>query len=273
MTATDRWTDGDAYERWIGRWSRPVGAEFVAWLRMPGDRRWLDLGCGTGALTEILLAAVSPASIVGVDPSVRFVAHARVHVQDPRATFIEGTADAIPLASDSVDVAVAGLMLNFVPDLPAALAELRRVVVPGGTIAAYVWDYAGRMEMIRCFFDAAIELDPAAIAADEGSRFSICAPEPLRAAFAAAGFGASEVRAIEVPTVFRDFDDYWAPFLGGIGPAPGYAMQLTEEHRAALRERLRATLPTEPDGSIHLVARAWAVRGTTDGPIVAVPAS
>jgi ubiquinone/menaquinone biosynthesis C-methylase UbiE len=264
VTATDRWTDGDAYERWIGRWSRYVGAEFVAWLGVPGDRRWLDLGCGTGALTETLLAAVAPASVVGVDPSARFVAHARAHVPDPRATFVEGTAGAIPVASDSVDAAVAGLVLNFVPDLPAGLAELRRVVVPGGTIAAYVWDYAGRMEMIRRFFDAAIELDPAAITADEGSRFSICAPEPLRAAFAAAGFAAIELHAIEVSTVFRDFDDYWTPILAGIGPAPGYAMRLTEERRAALRERLRSTLPTEPDGSIHLVARAWAIRGTTD---------
>jgi SAM-dependent methyltransferase len=267
MTATDHWTDGDAYERWIGRWSRPVAAEFVAWLQMPGDRRWLDLGCGTGALTETLLGAVAPASVVGVDPSAWFVAHARARIPDPRAAFVEGAADAIPLASGSVDAAVAGLVLNFIPDLAAGLAELRRVVVPGGTIAAYVWDYAGRMELIRRFFDAAIELDPAAVAADEGSRFPICAPEPLRSAFAAAGLRDVEVRPIDVPTVFRNFDDYWAPLLSGIAPAPAYAMQLTEERRSALRERLRATLPTEPDGSIHLVARAWAVRGRTDGPV------
>src|SRR5206468_10985142 len=126
----------------IGRWSRPVGAEFVAWLPIPGDRRWLDLGCGTGALTETLLAAVDPASVVGVDPSARFVAHARARVADPRASFVEGAAEAIPLASGSVDAAVAGLVLNFMTDLPAGLAELRRVVAGGGTIAAYVWDYA-----------------------------------------------------------------------------------------------------------------------------------
>jgi trans-aconitate methyltransferase len=266
MTATDHWTDGDAYERWIGRWSRPVAAEFVAWLRMPGDRRWLDLGCGTGALTETLLAAVAPASVVGVDPSAWFVAHARARIPDPRAAFVEGAADAIPLASGSVDAAVAGLVLNFIPDLAAGLAELRRVVVPGGTIAAYVWDYAGRMELIRRFFDAAIELDPAAVAADEGLRFSICAPGPLGAAFENAGLAEVEVRPIEIPTVFTSFDDYWTPFLSGTAPAPGYAMSLSEAERGRLRERLRATLPTEDDGSIHLVARAWAVRGTTDGP-------
>jgi hypothetical protein len=128
-------------------------------------------------------------------------------------------------------------------------------------IAGYVWDYADRMEIIRRFFDAAIELDPAAVAADEGLRFSICAPAPLRAAFEDAGLEEVEVRPIEVPTVFTGFDDYWTPFLSGTAPAPAYAMRLSEAERVRLRERLRATLPTEADGSIHLVARAWAVRG------------
>ena len=261
MTSTDRWAGGDDYERWIGRWSRPVGAEFVAWLGVPTGRRWLDLGCGTGALTETILANAVPATVVGVDPSASFITHARARVPDPRASFVEGSADAIPLVSGSVDVAVAGLVLNFIPDLDAGLAELRRAVVPGGTIAGYVWDYAGRMELIRMLFDAAIALDPAASVHDEGVRFPICAPEPLRAAFAAARFDAVDVRSIEVPTTFTSFDDYWTPFLSGIGPAAGYVMHLSEAHRVRLRERLRATLPTEPDGSIHLVARAWAVRG------------
>jgi len=265
MTATGLWADGDAYERWIGRWSRPVGVEFLAWLGEPAGRRWLDLGSGTGVLTETILATAGPASVVGVDPSASFVAHARTRVRDPRASFVEGAAGAIPLGSGSVETAVAGLVLNFVPDLAAGLAELRRVVVPGGTIAGYVWDYAGRMEIIRRFFDAAIELDPAAVSADEGLRFQICEPGPLRAAFEDAGLAEVEVRPIEVPTVFTSFDDYWTPFLSDIAPAPGYAMRLSEAARGRLRERLRATLPTEADGSIHLVARAWAARGTSDG--------
>ena len=260
MTPADLWEGGDAYERWVGRWSRLVGAEFLAWLHVPRDRLWLDLGCGTGALTETVLATAAPASIIGVDPSDSFVAHARSRVQNPRASFVQGAADAIPLASDSVEAAVAGLVLNFIPDLDAGLAELRRVVVSGGTIAGYVWDYAGRMQLIRRFFDAAIELDPAAVEADEGSRFPICAPAPLRAAFEGAGLHAIDVRPIETPTVFTDFDDYWTPFLSGIGPAAGYAMRLSETDRGRLRERLRATLPTGEDGSIHLVARAWSVR-------------
>ena len=270
MTATGLWTDGDAYERWIGRWSRPVGVEFLTWLGVPDGRRWLDLGSGTGALTETILATAAPTSVVGVEPSGAFVAHARTRVLDPRASFVEGAAGALPLGPGSVDVAVAGLVLNFIPDLAAGLADLRRVVVPGGTIAGYVWDYAGRMEIIRRFFDAAIELDPAAAAADEALRFPICAPGPLGAAFEDAGLADVEVRPIEIPTIFTSFDDYWTPFLTAIAPAPAFAMRLSEPERARLRERLRSTLPTEPDGSIHLVARAWAVRARTSGPATPV---
>lgn len=266
MTTAGLWADGDAYERWIGRWSRPVGVEFLAWLDQADGRRWLDLGSGTGALTETILATAAPVYVVGVEPSAPFVAHARDRVRDPRASFVEGAAGALPLDAGSVDVAVAGLVLNFVPDLAAGLADLRRVVVPGGTIAGYVWDYAGRMEIIRRFFDAAIELDPAAAAADEALRFPICAPGPLRAAFEDAGLLEVEVRAIEVPTTFSSFDDYWTPFLSGIAPAPRFAMGLSEVERSRLRDRLRSTLPTEDDGSIHLVARAWAVRGTSAAP-------
>ena len=137
-----------------------------------------------------------------------------------------------------------------------------RVVRPGGIVAAYVWDYAGRMELMRYFWDAAVELDPAAGALDEGLRFPLCQPAPLAELFEGAGLQRVEGREIEVPTRFKDFDDYWSPFLGGQGPAPGYAMSLDEPRRAALRELIRSRLPIAADGSISLVARAFAVRGT-----------
>ena len=261
MTTTDRWTGGDDYERWIGRWSRPIGAAFVDWLGVAPGRRWLDVGCGTGALSEVILERADPARVIGIDPSDSFVEHARRHVVDPRVTFVVGSADALALGDGSADAIVAGLVLNFVPDLGAALAEMGRVAADGASVGGYVWDYAGRMELIRRFFDAAVSLDPAAASVDEGGRFPLCAPEPLRAAFVEAGFGTVEVRSIEVPTVFADFDDYWAPFLTGVGPAPGYAASLGLDRRSALRERLRSTLPVDRDGRIHLVARAWAVRG------------
>jgi hypothetical protein len=136
------------------------------------------------------------------------------------------------------------------------------VVRPRGTVALYVWDYAGEMQLMRRFWAAAAALDPNAKELDEGIRFPICRPEPLAALFREAGLAAVATRPIDVPTDFTDFDDYWSPFLGGQGPAPGYCMGLPEERRTALRERLRATLPAAADGRIALIARAWAVRGT-----------
>ena len=258
----DRWSGGDAYERYVGRWSRQVAPIFVDWLAVAPGRRWLDVGSGTGALSATVLERAEPASVIGIDPSADFVEHARRGVADPRASFAVGNAQALPLGAASVDVVVAGLVLNFVPDTAAGLAEMVRVAAPGGIVAAYVWDYADGMQLMRHFFDAAVALDPAAAAEDEGARFPICAPGPLERAFVDAGLDRVEVRAIEIPTVFANFDDYWTPFLSGVGAAPAFAVRMEEAQRDAIRDRLRATLPTEPDGSIHLSARAWAARGT-----------
>jgi hypothetical protein len=142
---------------------------------------------------------------------------------------------------------------------------MRRVARPGATLAAYVWDYAGKMELMRYFWDAAAALDPKALALDEGRRFPLCQPGELARLFSEAGLTAVETTALDVPTRFRDFNDYWRPFLGGQGPAPGYAMSLAEDQRNALRDRISAALPHTADGSIDLIARAWAVRGIVSG--------
>jgi SAM-dependent methyltransferase len=260
------WASGDAYEPYVGRWSRLVAREFVDWLALPSALRWLDVGCGTGALTQVLLQTTAPSEVVGVDQSEAFVAYAASRVADSRARFRVADAQALPFAGSEFDVAVSGLVLNFIPSPARALGELRRAVRHDGTVAVYVWDYAGGMQLIRRFWDTAIALDPAAAELDEGRRFPICAPAQLAALFQRAGLEDVDGREIDVPTVFRDFDDYWSPFLGGQGPAPGYAMSLPEERRAALRERLRADLPAGPDGSIRLGARAWAVRGVRGEP-------
>jgi SAM-dependent methyltransferase len=256
------WSAGDAYERYVGRWSRLVAREFLDWLDCPSDARWLDVGCGTGNLTAAITSQCSPREVVGVDPSDGFLSHARSQVHDPRVQFKQGSAQDLPLGDGEFDVAIAGLVLNFVPDPSMGVGEMRRVVRPGGTVAAYVWDYAHGMEMMRRFWDAAASLDTVAAAMDESLRFAICQPEPLEALFREAGLQDVEVRAIDVPTVFRDFDDYWTPFLGTFAPAPAYVMSLDADRREALRQRLQETLPTEPDGSIRLTARAWALRGT-----------
>ncbi|MCB2043334.1 MAG: methyltransferase domain-containing protein [Rhodoferax sp.] len=258
---SDTWESGDPYEQYVGRWSRRVAPLFLDWLAVAPGRRWLDLGCGTGALSAAVLDHAAPSSVHGVEPSDGFRATAQRNLGD-RVQLHAGDALSIPLSDASVDVVVSSLVLNFVPDPRAALAEMARVTGVGGTLAAYVWDYAGRMELMRHFWDAAIAQDPAATALDEGMRFPLCRADALEALFANAGLRQVLVAPIDISTPFVDFDDYWQPFLGGQGPAPAYAMSLAPADRSALREAIRARLPTSSDGRIGLVARAWAVRGT-----------
>jgi SAM-dependent methyltransferase len=255
------WASGAAYEPYVGRWSRLVARELLAWLDVPAGSRWLDVGCGTGALSETIVRVARPSSVTGIDASEGYVAYARERLRDGRVHFRTGDAQSLPFESASFDATLAALVLNFLPEPGRGLAEMVRVTRPGGVVAAYVWDYAGEMQLMRHFWDAAAALDPAAVDLDEGRRFPLCRPAPLEQFFTEAGLADVEVRAIDVPTVFRDFDEYWSPFLGGQGPAPGYATSLTDERRAELRERIRSDLPVSEDGSIHLIARAWAARG------------
>ena len=218
------------------------------------------MGCGTGALCAAIADRCAPASVAGVEPSEGFLKTAKENLAELVAIH-QGSATAIPLDDASVDVVVSGLVLNFVPDQRAALAEMARVTSKGGTIAAYVWDYAGKMELMRFFWDSAVELNPDAASLDEGVRFPLCRPEALVKLFADAGLKTVEVKPIDVPTRFGNFDDYWQPFLGGQGPAPAYAMSLDETTRARLRDRIRERIPTTANGTFSLTARAWAARG------------
>jgi SAM-dependent methyltransferase len=258
---SDTWERGGRYEQYVGRWSRRVAPLFLSWLSIPPARRWLDVGCGTGALCAAVVDRCAASSVVGVEPSEGFLKTATENLGG-QAELRQGSATTIPLDDASVDVVVSGLVLNFIPDQRAALAEMKRVAVKGGTIAAYVWDYAGRMELMRFFWDVAVELDAGAARMDEGIRFPVCRPQALEQLFADAGLIGVEVKPIDIPTPFRNFDDYWQPFLGGQGPAPAYAMSLDETARTRLRDRMRERIPVMADGSISLTARAWAIRGT-----------
>ena len=258
---SDTWERGSPYEQYVGRWSRRVTPLFLSWLSIPAGRRWLDVGCGTGALCAAIVDRCSPSLVAGVEPSEGFLKTAKENLAG-RAVLHQGSATAIPLGDASVNVVVSGLVLNFVPDQRAALVEMVRVTSKEGTIAAYVWDYAGKMELMRFFWDAAVELDPDAAKMDEGVRFPLCRPEALEKLFAGAGLEGVEVKPIDIPTPFVNFDDYWQPFLGGQGPAPAYAMSLDETARARLRDRIRERMPIMANGSISLTARAWAIRAT-----------
>jgi SAM-dependent methyltransferase len=258
----DVFDQAEGYERYVGRWSRLLTPSFVRWLAVPLQGSWLDVGSGTGSLTEAILADAYPKSVIGIDPSSSFVAKASEAVRDPRASFRVGNAMGLEFANASFDAAAAALVLNFVPDPNVATAEMKRVVKPGGRVGACVWDYGGGMRMMRVFWDTAVELDPAAAELDEGHRFPITRPDALRACYLAAGLQQVDVFPIEIEMVFKDFGDYWQPFLGGQGPAGAYAVSLIPEKRDELATAIREKLPAEADGTIHMTARAWAARGT-----------
>jgi len=261
LDMSDVWNDGSGYESYVGRWSRGIAREFLHWLSVPPRAAWLDFGCGTGALSQAILADRSPRLVVGCDRSPGYVAFARQQTLDERAEFVVTELPDLPRIADGFDAAVAGLVLNFLPTPAEGVAAMMARVRRGGTVAAYVWDYAQGTQFMRILWDTAIALDAAARGLDEGARFPLCRADSLRELFQGAGLRDVVVQPIEVPTVFRDFDDYWTPFLSGQGPAPGYVMSLSLEQRTQLQDTIRQRLPTSSNGTIALRARAWAVKG------------
>lgn len=256
----DVWQAGPAYERYMGRWSRKVAERFTALAGHADGLLWLDVGCGTGALSAVLTARCRPALVLGCDRSAELVATARETAHGP-VRFVVADARALPVADGAWDVAVSGLALNFLPEPAEGVAEMARAVRAGGQVSAYVWDYAEGMELLRRFWDAVTVTDPAAAELDEGRRFPMCRPDPLHALWTGAGLEDVRVTPIVVRTVFTDLADLWSPFLSGQGPAAGYVADLPPERRDRLRDTLSETLPRDPDGSIELTARAWAVTG------------
>ena len=257
----DKWVAGDAYEAYMGRWSRPLARAFVEWLHPKPAAHWLEVGCGTGALASAICDLCEPASVVACDPSEPFIEHARKNLSDGRASFVVAGAEALPRRDGGFDAVVSGLVLNFLPDPGEALASVRERLRPGGTVASYVWDYAEGMEFLRFFWEEAVASDPRAAAHDEGRRFPLCRTPALASLFRAIGLAQVETAPLEIPTDFVTFEDYWTPFLRGTGPAPSYVAALDPPSRELLRERLRRRLHPGRDGRIRLRARAWAVRG------------
>jgi ubiquinone/menaquinone biosynthesis C-methylase UbiE len=260
----DAWQAGDNYDLYMGRWSRQIAPAFLDLLPVEKGLDWLEVGCGTGALTAAILARWDPADLVCIDPSEGFLQRARENVPDSRARFQAGDAQAIAIPSDSRDVTVSALVINFVPDRQKALAEMKRATRPGGTVGFYVWDYpGGGLGFLRAFWKAATALDPNARDLTEDRRFPFCTPEALVELAESAGLSSVACTPIEAPAVFRDFDDFWLPFTLGAGPAPGYCVSLEPEARQRLEDKLRADLPIREDGSMHLTTRAWAITATS----------
>ncbi|WP_166267224.1 class I SAM-dependent methyltransferase [Marinobacter caseinilyticus] len=253
----DAWESGDPYEYFMGRWSRLVAQSFIDGLPPSSGLTWLDVGCGTGALSQAIFQKREPSGVIAIDQSKAFVASTQERL-GAQAQCRVGNALELPLTDHSVDCAVSGLVLNFIPNPEKALREMRRVTRPGGTVATYIWDYPGKMEFLKYFWDAVVYLDSAASDLHESTRFSDSTDAGLKTLFRKAGLAQATVEAIEIDTIFESFDDFWQPFLGGQGPAPTYVLSLDAPERNELRARLKERLPIQANGQIPLVARAWA---------------
>lgn len=255
----DSWDSGNPYEHFMGRWSNIVAEKFLKWLSPENGLSWLDVGCGSGALSESIINGYSPKSVIAVDQSEGFIQTAQKRLGSNAICKI-GDALNLPVEDNTIDVTVSGLVLNFLSDTNSALSEMKRVTVNGGTVAIYVWDYAGKMEFLQTFWKVA-ELRNDISALNEAKRFSQCNIESLQNIFTETGFNQIITNIIEISTHFADFDDYWNPFLGGQGPAPSYLKSLNENEREHLRNMIYEQLPIKSDGSIPLSARALVIKG------------
>jgi SAM-dependent methyltransferase len=252
----------DAYERFMGRWSRLLAPNLVTIAGVRDGETILDVGSGTGALTVAAAAAAPSSRIVGIDVTEPYVAYARARHSRPLIAFEVGDAQTLRFATSAFDRTLSLLVVNFIPDPARALDEMIRVTKPGGTVTAAVWDYGHGMEMLRAFWDEAVALTPAHATKDERN-LQLCRRGDLAALWRGQGLQDVVEDALTIETRFASFDDFWKPFLEQQGPAGAYAASLSVEDREALRLRLRGRLlGAGPDKAIVMPARAWAVRGT-----------
>ena len=257
----DIFAESDAYERFMGRWSRRLAPLLVKFASIDAADSVLDVGSGTGALAFAAAEAVPSVQLTGVDPSSAFVSHAQARRPSDRLRFVVGDARALEVPDATFDKTLSLLAMNFIPDPAKALREMIRATRPGGIVAVAVWDYGEGMQMLRVFWDEAVALDPGIASRDE-RHMPLCRPGELGAFWRAHGLQEVDEQPMAIELAFTSFDDYWSPFLGGQGPAGACVASLPDPARAALASRLRQRLLGDrPDGAFALQARAWAVRG------------
>jgi ubiquinone/menaquinone biosynthesis C-methylase UbiE len=246
---------GDSYDRFMGRYSRELAPRFVAFAGLGPGMRALDVGCGSGLLAAALAGRLGAANVAAADPSEPLLAACADRV--PHADVRRASAEELPWPDESFDAVLSQLVLNFVPDADAAVAEMCRVVAPGGIVASCTWNHMGGMQMLRTYWDAAVELDPRA---PDESDMRYCSREELAALWERHGLDDVETAPLDVQVGYDSFDDYWEPFTLGVGPAGAYCASLEPEQREALRESCFGRLGS-PAGRFSLTARACAVRG------------
>ena len=243
----------DSYDRFMGRYSVPLAPQLADLAGVEAGQRAIDVGCGPGALTSVLVDRLGPDNVAAVDPSEPFVAAAKE--RHPGVDVRLASAEQLPFGDDEFDAALAQLVVHFMADPVAGLREMARVTRPDGVVAASVWDLAGGRAPISPFWEAAREEDPSVI--DE-SNFAGAREGHLTELFAAAGLNGVEETTHSVEVEHASFDEWWEPFTLGVGPAGAHYASLGPEEQAALRERCRARLA---DGPFVMSAKAWAARG------------
>ena len=254
-------TMSEGYDRFMGRWSRLLAPQYIAFAGIRDGERVLDVGTGTGSVASAVAAAAPASEIVGIDPSEAFVAYARSRSNLDRVRFEVGNAQALKLEDRSFDQTMSLLVMNFIPDHEKAIGEMRRVTRLGGVVSACVWDYNAGMEMLRFFWDEVVALDPTMEPRDE-RHMKLSREGQLGALWRSAGLTEVREGALTIEQRYTSFDDYWAPFLKGAGPGGAYVVSLTDEQRRQLASRLqKRLLGDRPDGAFALNARAWCVRG------------
>jgi SAM-dependent methyltransferase len=268
MPSTFNANRADAYEQMMGRWSRRLAPLVIGFVGIADGDRVLDVGCGTGSLTFALPRAANVAAVTGIDFAQPYVEHARAKNTDPRITIRQGDACAMPFNGGEFDRAIAMLSLQFMPEVEHAVAEMRRVVCPGGTVGAAVWDTYGGMPSNRMFWDIAGVLDPDAIAQRARMYFNpITQPGGLGVLWRRSGLRDVSETTLLVRMDFSKFDDYWEPIASGEAALGQYHASLSEAARAALRERVRAAfLGGAADGARSFAAVALACRGVVPQP-------
>jgi len=257
----EMFSNASSYEKYMGRWSAKLAPLFAKFARIRDGDRVLDVGCGTGSLIQAVANLTRRSEVVGIDPTPGFITYARQRFTDPRITFDQGSAFELPYSGSSFDQSLSMLVFHLISAPDKAVREMRRVTKPGGTVATCTWDGSGGMELSSIFWTEAIKLDPAAEARSERAR-SCNLEGQLSELWKATGLNDVEETAIDIRMDFTSFDDYWLPYLEGVGPTGVYVAGLSNDGRDALRERLRSrVLSGQSDGAFFFAARAWAVRG------------
>jgi SAM-dependent methyltransferase len=261
MNAVDAFSNASAYENYMGRWSSLVARKVIRGLAVDDGKTWLDVGAGTGILTQVILEQASPQKILAIDISENYLSYAREVITDERVEFKVGDASQLAFDTPQFDIAIAGLVLNFVPSAEDMVRGMKEAVKGGGTVVAYVWDYTDGMEMLKHFWNAAITVDASAQAFNAATQYSLCNPDSLQSLFAQCALKDIEVTSVDIEMNFANFDDFWLPFLHAQGSVSKYLRSLDDTGRNRLQDQLRQELPINSDDTIHLTARAWVVKG------------